>query len=403
MIPIQKILIVDDMKENLLVLRRILKSVGAEIVEASNGHDALNAALDQKFALAILDVMMPGMSGFELAEHLHKDEKHRMMPLIFVSGAYQDEQHIFTGYEAGCYDYITKPYKPYTLIAKVKVFLEIDRQRQELQSRHDHLENLVAERTRELEHELAERKAVNKELEELNNSLESRIAAATNKLKQANNQQRKLSAHLESIREEERRKISRSVHDELGQAMIALKFEIATLKKDPSISKAGLATVDTIDKRISAIMLDIRRIASDLRPSILDDLGLCEALKWRAKDFTDHTGIVCTLDLCDPFPTLAFEHSTALFRISLEALTNIFRHSGATQVKISSVVDREILVFKIADNGCGITPGQVISPDSLGLMGMMERAELCGGSLTIEGSQGSGTVIIIRMPFNSEV
>ena len=397
--PIQKVLIVDDMKENLLLLRKILKDLQAEIIEANSGYEALNATLDHKFALAIIDVMMPGMSGFSLAEHLRKDDATGMMPIIFVSGAYQDEQHIFNGYEAGCYDYITKPYKPYTLLAKVRVFLEIDRQRQELQNRHDQLETVVSERTRDLEIANIELKTINRELEDLNNTLESRISDATNKLKIANKQQRKLSAHLENVREEERRRISRSVHDELGQALIALKFELAILKKDPSISEAGLAGVESINKRISAIMLDVRRIAADLRPSILDDLGLCEALKWRAKEFTEHTGIACLLDLCDPLPSLSFDQSTALFRITLEALTNIFRHSGATQVNISASIDKENLVFKIADNGCGISSGQITSENSLGLMGMKERAELCGGTLIIEGNQINGTVIIIHVPF----
>ncbi|MFA6011254.1 MAG: response regulator [Desulfobacteraceae bacterium] len=156
--PVQKILIVDDKRENLVALRQVLQGVGSEVVEALSGNEALAATLDHQFALAILDVMMPGMNGFELAEHLHSDEATRLMPVIFVTAALPDERDIFCGYEAGAVDYIFKPYAPEVLLAKVRIFLQIDRQKQELQWQRDHLESLVVERTKELEQELAERK-----------------------------------------------------------------------------------------------------------------------------------------------------------------------------------------------------------------------------------------------------
>jgi len=156
----QKILIVDDRKENLVALRQILRDVDAGIIEASSGNEALAATLDHSFALAILDVMMPGMSGFELAKHLRGDDATRLLPIVFVTAAYPDEQHIFSGYEAGAVDYIVKPFAPDMLLAKVRIFLEMDRQKQELQLHRDRLEMLVAERTAKLERELAERKRV---------------------------------------------------------------------------------------------------------------------------------------------------------------------------------------------------------------------------------------------------
>jgi PAS domain S-box-containing protein len=150
--------IVDDKRENLVALRQVLQGVGSEVVEALSGNEALAATLDHQFALAILDVMMPGMNGFELAEHLRSDEATRLMPVIFVTAALPDERDIFCGYEAGAVDYIFKPYAPEVLLAKVRIFLQIDRQKQELKWQRDHLESLVIERTKELEQELAERK-----------------------------------------------------------------------------------------------------------------------------------------------------------------------------------------------------------------------------------------------------
>ena len=172
MISRQKILIVDDKRENLVALRTVLRDVDVEIIEALSGNDALAATLDHRFALAILDVMMPGMNGFELAEHLRNDDTTQLLPVIFVTALQSDEQHLFSGYEAGGVDYIVKPYNPQILLAKVRIFLELDRQRQELQWQRDHLELMVAERTRELELELSERKRVEADLKKTTEILE---------------------------------------------------------------------------------------------------------------------------------------------------------------------------------------------------------------------------------------
>ncbi len=146
----QKILIVDDRRENLTALRQILRDVDADIIEATNGNQALAATLDHHFAVAVLDVMMPEMNGYELAEHLRGDEKTRMIPIMFLTASLVDEQHAFQGYEAGAVDYIVKPFAPEVLLGKVRVFLEMDRYRSELKRHRDHLEMLVAERTRDL-------------------------------------------------------------------------------------------------------------------------------------------------------------------------------------------------------------------------------------------------------------
>ena len=146
----QKILIVDDRKENLVALRRTLGDLDAEVFEATTGNQALAATLDHDFALAILDVMMPGMSGYELAEHLRGDNKTRAVPIVFVTASHMDEQQIFKGYEAGGIDYIVKPFAPEILLGKVRIFLEMDRYRREMRRHRDHLDTLVTERTAEL-------------------------------------------------------------------------------------------------------------------------------------------------------------------------------------------------------------------------------------------------------------
>ncbi len=129
---INKILIVDDRPENLLALERVLRETGARTIRASSGNEALKATLHHDFALAILDVQMPEMDGYELAEYLRGDEKTRRLPIIFLTAVYSDEHHVFRGYAAGAVDFVTKPYRPEIMLAKVRVFLELDRQRREL-------------------------------------------------------------------------------------------------------------------------------------------------------------------------------------------------------------------------------------------------------------------------------
>ncbi len=160
----QKILIVDDRKENLFVLKQALSDLDAEIVEAQNGNDALAATLDHHFAVAILDVMMPGMNGYELAEYLRGDERTKIIPIIFVTAADDNSQQMFKGYESGGIDYIVKPYNPQVLLGKVKLFLEMDNVREELRRHRDKLDLLVAERTSELEEEVRQHERAEREL-----------------------------------------------------------------------------------------------------------------------------------------------------------------------------------------------------------------------------------------------
>ena len=158
----QKILIVDDREENLFALEILLRETGAEIVRAGNGNEALIASLYHDFSLAILDVQMPEMDGYELARYFREEEKTRDMPIIFLSAVYSDEYHVFKGYESGAVDFITKPYNPEIFLCKVNIFLhrekllqEHKRSEEELSRHREHLERLVRERTIELEERAA--------------------------------------------------------------------------------------------------------------------------------------------------------------------------------------------------------------------------------------------------------
>ena len=146
----QKILIVDDREENLFVLEKLLKDAPADILRALDGQTALAQVLDHDFSLIILDVRMPGMNGYEVAEHLKGDDQTKHIPIIFVTAEYPDEEHIFRGYKSGAVDYMLKPFSPRILLSKVNILLEMDRNRRELREHREHLEKIVSERTEEL-------------------------------------------------------------------------------------------------------------------------------------------------------------------------------------------------------------------------------------------------------------
>jgi signal transduction histidine kinase len=211
--------------------------------------------------------------------------------------------------------------------------------------------------------------------------------------------QRALTARLQALREEERTRVAREIHDELGQTLTAAKIDLAwwanRLPEEPP-------TLRDMARRI-LILLDTtidtsRRMFTDLRPSILDDLGLVAALDWQAKEFQVRTGIQSQFISQDDQIDLAPELATALFRICQEALTNVTRHASATHVTIRLGRQADELVLGVEDNGKGVTDREIADPRSLGLAGMRERALLLGGELSILGRPGAGTVVRVRVP-----
>lgn len=215
---------------------------------------------------------------------------------------------------------------------------------------------------------------------------------------------RTFSTRLETVREEERARIARELHDELGVALTCIKIDLSRLntmiERAPVTSdRAQLQSrirsmVEFVDKTIPAV----QRIVTQLRPSVLDDLGLVAAIEWQCRDFQKHTGIACactasTEDIrLDPAP------ATAVFRICQEALTNVARHASATTVTVSLEDKPGHLVLTVQDNGVGIPEEKVTDPQSLGLLGIRERASLFGGRLSIKGSPGKGTTVTLYLP-----
>ena len=212
-------------------------------------------------------------------------------------------------------------------------------------------------------------------------------------------QLRSLAGRLQSVREEERASIAREIHDELGQACTAIKMDLALIGRKITKRQAQLrAKIESSMHLVDDMIVTLRRIASDLRPRTLDDLGLAAALEWQGQEFEKRTGIKCRLVLPQEPLNLDTERSTAIFRIFQESLTNVTRHSQATSVEAHLEIAEDQIIFRVRDNGKGFDPEEAKAKKSLGLVGMQERALLLQGEVRIEGTPGSGTTMILRIP-----
>jgi signal transduction histidine kinase len=217
-------------------------------------------------------------------------------------------------------------------------------------------------------------------------------------LRRSNEQLRELSARLQSVREQERTHISRTIHDELGQTLTGLKMDLAWLQghlgeQEPALLDKTRAMSDLIDTLVQSV----RQISTELRPAILD-LGLVATIEWQLQEFQNRTGIESKLITAPEETTLDNEGSTTVFRILQEILTNVIRHAQATQVKVTLKETTTFLTLQVQDNGRGITEREIRNPKSIGLLGMHERARLQGGEVQFQGVPGKGTRVIVRLP-----
>jgi two-component system sensor histidine kinase UhpB len=215
---------------------------------------------------------------------------------------------------------------------------------------------------------------------------------------------RMLSRHLQTIREKESKRIAREIHDELGQQLTALKMDLSWIasKVDPDDedAKKFLQKINAMSGLVNKTIQTVQKISAELRPGLLDDLGLVPALEWLAQEFENQTSVQCKLQLHCEMVDLDPDCSTAIFRISQEALTNVYRHAKATKVTISLQEDMDDLILKIKDNGIGIDADEVFGSTSLGLLGMRERVRPFGGAVNITGKHKRGTSLTVSLPID---
>ena len=341
------VLIVDDDEPTAKMLERSLTKEGYVCLVAYNAMQALKLCEQRHFDLVITDVKMPDKDGIALTRHIKMKYD---TDVIVISGYVEREKYSFV-IDAGASDFIEKPINS-----------------QELKTR--------------LARVIRERKTICK-------------------LKETQDELRNLSAYLQSVREQERKAVAREIHDELGQALTGLKMDLAWLEKrvtqDPG---AAMKKIKTMEKLLGQSILLTKSIITRLRPGMLDDLGLIAAAEWEVNEFSNRTGLACDLYLDVDDKSIDIDLRVAVFRVLQECLTNIARHANAAMVRIQLEINAEILVLTIEDDGVGITPEQISSSKSFGLMGMRERAHQFNGDFTISGVKEKGTTVKITFPLN---
>ncbi len=379
------ILCVDDEAANLKLLENIFVPRGYAIVSAASGADALLKIKSQTIDIVLLDIMMPGMDGFEVCRQIKADPQLRNIPVIMITASTAKEDRL-RGIEAGAEEFLSKPFDQTEALARINKLLKVKELYDDRERAHAELDQRVAERTHEL-------KIANEKLE-----------AGIVERERANEQLRLLTAHLLSAREDERTHIAREIHDQVGQMMTAVKMDLALLDRklvgnDVKLSPENLrdeisATAKLVDDAIATM----HKIVHQLRPAVLDHLGLRAAIELQMQEFQARSKIECQFDSDLDELNLDSARSTALFRTLQETLTNVARYAEATRVQASLRKENSQLILQVSDNGKGISEQQITNVKTFGLLGMRERAHIFGGDVVINGSPGQGTTVTVRIP-----
>ncbi len=352
------ILLVDDNPAKLTALAAVLADLGLDISTASSGRDALRLLLQRDFAVILLDARMPGMDGFETASLIHGRPKSAHTPIIIITAEVGSDAERIRGYGSGAVDFIFSPILPEVLRAKVRVFVDLF-------------------------------------------YLQRKLALQAEELFNSKRQLRDLANYEEQIREEERKRIAREVHDQLGQSLLALRMDVSLLQERAEILPEDLRErISDAMNHIDTAIRSVRAIINDLRPPVLD-LGLQAAIEWQLEEFRQRTGIAFTLQVQgdDYHSDQDDKRATTLFRIVQEALSNVTRHAQATQVEVELKQRDQRLQLRIADNGIGMP--ECRKADSYGLAGMKERIGMLGGEIAITSTPGEGTTLTITMPLDA--
>jgi len=340
------ILIVDDSPSALETLIAMLEKEGYELHLAEDGFKALQILETLQPDLILLDVMMPGMDGFEVCRRVRATPQLAEVPIIILT-ALDDHDSLMQGIESGADDFLHKPVERQELIARVRTIMRLNRYRTLLEQR----ENIKA---------MAER--------------------------------------LVTAQEQERLRISRELHDDLGQALTTHMLALRNFQNDLSLPVTELFTgLQALYDQSYEIAIKIRRLAQDLRPPILDALGLKQAIQTYCGKFTERTQLPVTLEIEPTLPVLTDVHNVTLYRVLQEALTNVAKHAHASRVWVDLGMDDDAIHLTIQDNGHGLHTNKKHT-HGIGLTGMKERLSLVGGELLLRSALEGGTILTASLP-----
>ncbi|HEX6036032.1 MAG TPA: response regulator [Anaerolineales bacterium] len=343
-------LIVDDDPTAREALVAILEGEGYELEQAKDGIQALQLLKQLQPDLILLDVMMPAMDGFEVCRRIRATPPLAEVPIILLT-ALDDRDSLLRGIESGADDFLSKPPDRRELVARVRTITRLNRYRTLLEQR----ENI-----------------------------------------------RRMAERVVAAQEEERHRISRELHDDLGQALTTHLIALRNLQQDLSLPAQTLfERLQALYDQSYEIFGKIRSIARDLRPPVLDALGLRVAMQTYCTEFTRRTHLPVIFEAEDSLPELPDTYKVTLYRTLQEALTNVIKHAQANHVWVDLSQDDDWLTLTIQDNGIGFgeeKPGS----NGIGLAGLRERITIAGGTLTISATPKRGTILSAQFPLPEE-
>jgi signal transduction histidine kinase len=349
------ILMVDDQPAKLLSYEAILRDLNENLIKVSSGREALDQLLKTDIALVLLDVSMPDIDGFELANLIRQHPRYQNMAIIFISGVHLTDVDRIQGYQRGAVDYISVPVVPELLRAKVSVFAELYR------------------KTRELE-------------------------TVNNDLRIAEERLRRLTGRLMQIQDAERRRVARDVHDGLGQYLVGVKMGIDQLIRRFHDDATVHESVSEISMLLNRAITETRTISHLLHPPLLDEIGLESALAVYIDGFGKRSGISVTVDVAPDLGRLESDVETALFRVVQECLLNVHRHSNSATASVSLYRENGDIWLQVRDEGVGMNAAQDGTGLGVGLLGIRERVRQLDGKLEIVSGNGKGTLVVATIP-----
>jgi signal transduction histidine kinase len=347
------ILMVDDQPAKLLSYEVILNELGENLIKAHSGREALEHLLKTDIAVVLMDVSMPEIDGFELADMIRQHPRFQKTAIIFISAVHLTDLDRLNGYARGAVDYISVPVVPELLRAKVNIFAELYRK--------------------------------------------------THQLEALNGELRRLSTSLIASQDKERRRIARELHDGLGQDLAAVKMMMNRILQQERLAQPQNTIAAELTMLIDRAIQQVRSMSHLLHPPLLDEVGLRSAIQWYLEGFTKRSGIETFIDVQPAdFPRLGPELETAAFRVIQEALTNVFRHSGAHRAWVTLLKGKDGITVTVKDDGSGISEHvEEFRPESIGIGigGMRQRVREFGGEMRLRNTN-PGTLLEVVVPLD---
>jgi len=340
------VMIVDDAASARETMSAILDGQGYQLITAQDGAEALQLAEQLLPDLILLDVMMPGMNGYEVCQRLRATPRLAEIPIIILT-ALDDRASRLKAIEAGADDFLSKPVDFQEIQARVRTITRLNRYRSLVEQR----DNI---------REMAERLLV--------------------------------------AQEQERQRISREIHDDLGQSLTTFMIELHNLQNDRSLGNGTLAArLSSLYDQLQEVFVKLRHLAHDLRPQALDTLGLRQAMQSYCREFTRRTGLPVEFEFEVSIPKLTDILDVTLYRTLQESLTNVAKHAHASHVWVDLSSENESITLTVQDDGRGfldLNPGS----DGIGISGMKDRMALVGGRLNLKSLPGAGTILSAHIP-----